>query len=222
MGLGSCSVLNNSVFFFFFNDTATTEIYTLSLHDALPISSQRFHRITEGLTRDFYKRIAAEMKEVFFENKKLKGILIGGPIPTKDEFIDEQYLVTRLREKVIGRIDIGGSDESGLKELVQKSQEILSDQEIIHEKQLLEKFFDHLGKKPDMSTLKEDDTRQALKYGAVDTLILSKTVNKVLATEFKQLAESTSSKIEIVSTDTEEGEQFHNLGGIGSILRFRV
>src|SRR5256885_5337465 len=26
-----------SIFFFFFNDTATTEIYTLSLHDALPI-----------------------------------------------------------------------------------------------------------------------------------------------------------------------------------------
>src|SRR3712207_8633787 len=30
-----------SVFFFFFNDTATTEIYTLSLHDALPISKCR-------------------------------------------------------------------------------------------------------------------------------------------------------------------------------------
>src|SRR5690242_21183607 len=28
-------------FFFFFNDTATTEIYTLSLHDALPIWPQR-------------------------------------------------------------------------------------------------------------------------------------------------------------------------------------
>ena len=28
--------------FFFFNDTATTEIYTLSLHDALPISSTSF------------------------------------------------------------------------------------------------------------------------------------------------------------------------------------
>src|SRR5687768_17691533 len=27
-------------FFFFFNDTATTEIYTLSLHDALPISAR--------------------------------------------------------------------------------------------------------------------------------------------------------------------------------------
>src|SRR3989475_9512132 len=29
-------------FFFFFNDTATTEIYTLSLHDALPISEDAF------------------------------------------------------------------------------------------------------------------------------------------------------------------------------------
>src|SRR5438034_2459097 len=31
--------------FFFFNDTATTEIYTLSLHDALPISSSCWTRI---------------------------------------------------------------------------------------------------------------------------------------------------------------------------------
>src|SRR5258707_12032886 len=30
-------MINDINFFFFFNDTATTEIYTLSLHDALPI-----------------------------------------------------------------------------------------------------------------------------------------------------------------------------------------
>src|SRR3712207_7991284 len=33
-----------AVCFFFFNDTATTEIYTLSLHDALPISPPRWSR----------------------------------------------------------------------------------------------------------------------------------------------------------------------------------
>src|SRR2546426_252775 len=32
-------------FFFFFNDTATTEIYTLSLHDTLPIFAQRAHAV---------------------------------------------------------------------------------------------------------------------------------------------------------------------------------
>jgi len=38
-------------FFFFFNDTATTEIYTLSLHDALPISVVTFTG-TVDLTTD--------------------------------------------------------------------------------------------------------------------------------------------------------------------------
>ena len=35
--------------FFFFNDTATTEIYTLSLHDALPISN--FSQVPKDLSR---------------------------------------------------------------------------------------------------------------------------------------------------------------------------
>src|SRR6202041_3987866 len=34
-----CGGTIRPLFFFFFNDTATTEIYTLSLHDALPIST---------------------------------------------------------------------------------------------------------------------------------------------------------------------------------------
>src|SRR5258706_14388566 len=34
-----------ALFFFFFNDTATTEIYTLSLHDALPISPSRWRSV---------------------------------------------------------------------------------------------------------------------------------------------------------------------------------
>src|SRR3989339_755477 len=55
-------------------------------------SSQRFHRITEGLTRDFYKRIAEEVKKNFYEETRLKGIIIGGPIPTKDEIIDQEFL----------------------------------------------------------------------------------------------------------------------------------
>src|SRR5216683_7580497 len=40
-----------SVSFFFFNDTATTEIYTLSLHDALPISPSRVSSPRWGWSR---------------------------------------------------------------------------------------------------------------------------------------------------------------------------
>ena len=152
-------------------------------------SSQRFHRITEGLTKEFYKRVANEMKEVFYENKKLKGILIGGPIPTKDEFIDGEYLATKLREKIIGRIDIGDTDESGLKELVEKSRDLLSNQEIVYEKKLLDRFFERLGEEHELVAYKHEDVKKALEYGAVDTLIITRDLDKTLAKEFKKLAE---------------------------------
>jgi len=185
-------------------------------------SSQRFHRITEGLTKTFYNRIAEQMKKIFFEMPKLKGILVGGPIPTKDEFIDGNYLVTKLREKVIGVKDIGDANESGLKELVEKSRDILAEQEIIREKKLLDKFFETLGERPERVVYDEVGIRKAIKYGAVEILILSKKLDKNLSKELKKLALAISSKVEIVSIDTTEGEQFYNLSGMGALLRFKI
>src|SRR5687768_18573085 len=51
--LWSLSLLSHCLFFFFFNDTATTEIYTLSLHDALPICRRELdaHRRDSRLGR---------------------------------------------------------------------------------------------------------------------------------------------------------------------------
>jgi peptide chain release factor subunit 1 len=184
-------------------------------------SSQRFHRITEGLTKDFYKRIAEEMKKSFYEDGRLKGIIVGGPIPTKDEFLDNEYLPTQLQQKVIGRVDIGNTDESGLEELMDKSQELLADQEIMAEKKLLEKFFDTLGAKPELAAYKLPDVKKALEMGAVDTLLISKNYDKESAKELKEMANNISSKIEMVSVDTEEGKQFGQLSGIGAILRFK-
>jgi peptide chain release factor subunit 1 len=185
-------------------------------------SSQRFHRITEGLTKDFYKRISGEMKKIFFDMPKLKGILVGGPIPTKDEFLDNEYLPRKLQDLVIGRSDLGNSDEVGIKELVEKSQDVLADQEIVHEKKVLEKFFETLGEKPDLAAYKEKDVRKALEYGAVETLLLSKKLKKDVIKELKEMAESTSSNVEIISTETTEGEQFQKLSGIGAVLRFKI
>src|SRR2546422_8013449 len=50
-------------YLFFFNDTATTEIYTLSLHDALPISLHRVRRARCARTRDFRLSGACRLRE---------------------------------------------------------------------------------------------------------------------------------------------------------------
>src|SRR2546430_17634550 len=57
------------IYFFFFNDTATTEIYTLSLHDALPISIQ-----ATGLvkwTREFERTAGVEFVELSTKTRDL-------------------------------------------------------------------------------------------------------------------------------------------------------
>src|SRR3712207_8058188 len=61
--------VSNTRFFFFFNDTATTEIYTLSLHDALPISSI----CSTGWSHDATIRSGGWMRE-------LEVLVIGGGI----------------------------------------------------------------------------------------------------------------------------------------------
>jgi len=79
-----------------------------------------------------------------------------------------------------------------------------------------------LGEKPHLTALKKRETEKALKYGAVDILLLSKSLDKHTIKHLKEMAKATGAKIEIISTDTEEGIQFKNLGGVGAILRFEV
>src|SRR5258708_31871191 len=56
------------IFFFFFNDTATTEIYTLSLHDALPISLTEVQRLVQmkGKTKKGYHSSQRVQPEVVY------------------------------------------------------------------------------------------------------------------------------------------------------------
>src|SRR5205823_14999458 len=48
---------------FFFNDTATTEIYTLSLHDALPISRRNAAGIVSDCLDFFLTGVSAQLRE---------------------------------------------------------------------------------------------------------------------------------------------------------------
>jgi len=185
-------------------------------------SAARFHRITENLAKEFFRRVADEMKKQFFSMKKLKGILIGGPIPTKDEFLESGNLVTALKEKVIAVKDIGDTQLPGLKALVDASQEELAEQEITKQKQILDEFFTTLAKEPDKVSYGDQDVEEKLNAGAVGKLILSKNLEKSQIRKFKSLASKTSAEVHLVSNETSEGVQFENLGGVGGILRFAM
>lgn len=186
-------------------------------------SAQRFHRITEGLAKDFFRRVAEEMKEIFFDMPRLKGILVGGPIPTKEEFLEEGQLVTKLKEKVIAVKDIGYVDEHGLNLLVEASHEDIAELEIIKEKKVLETFFDTLGKNPKKTAYGEERVNLALERGAVEKLYLSRRLEKQKIAEFEKKAINIGSEVILISDETEESDQFYNITkGIGALLRFAL
>jgi len=185
-------------------------------------SSQRFERIRDSMAKEFFKRVAGHMKTLFFDNKKLKGILVGGPIPTKEEFLEQGQLVTALKNKVVAVKDIGGTEMHGLQELVENCQDVLAEQEITKQKKILDEFFEKLGKEPDKVSYGFDEVKNRLERGAVEKLILSKSLDKKRAKELEDLAEGTSAEIHVVSNETAQGVQFDNLGGMGGILRFEI
>ena len=185
-------------------------------------SAQRYARIRESAAKEFFKRIAENMRNHFWDNKKLKGILIGGPIPTKDEFLTQSQLLTQLKEKVIGVKDIGGTGMHGLHELVEASEDILAEQEITKQRQILDLFFEKLAKEPNKVAYGTTEVEDRLKRGAVGKLIISKTLPREKVKSMEKLAKASSAEIYIVTSETAEGVQFDNLGGIAGLLRFEI
>ncbi len=186
-------------------------------------SSQRFHRITEGLAKEFFRRVADGMKELFFDMPKLKGIMVGGPIPTKEEFLETGELVTKLKEKVIAIKDVGYVDEHGLKLIVEASKEDISNQELVKEKNMVNKFFETLGKSKEKTAYGEERVKLALQRGAAGIVLISKSLSKEKIKEYEAAAENIGAEVQIISTESQEGEQFFNLTkGVGAILRFTL
>src|SRR3712207_9122651 len=81
--------------FFFFNDTATTEIYTLSLHDALPIYTRLIGIITRrNLNSQLSKGDSSSIPEII-------DILIrNGVIPNEGRSRESAEVITAMGERV--------------------------------------------------------------------------------------------------------------------------
>src|SRR5260370_580544 len=71
-------MLHPTFFFFFFNDTATTEIYTLSLHDALPISLKKDKLFLVGNYDGVRQRLAISRDAIVPGAKARLGLLPNG------------------------------------------------------------------------------------------------------------------------------------------------
>ncbi len=183
-------------------------------------SAQRFARLREGAAKDHYKKVAEYVKEQFLHMKDLKGILVGGPGPTKYDFVEGNYITDQLKQKIIAIKDLSYTEEFGLQELLDKSQDVLADEEVADEKKLMQKFFQFLSTKPGMVSYGEKEVKHFLETGTVDTLLLSEALEDEEIEEFEEKAKEMGSEVKIISVETREGVQLRDMGKIAAILRY--
>lgn len=185
-------------------------------------SAHRFERLREGAALEFYKKVAEKMKSEFLGQKYLKGILLGGPGPTKYELLDKGQITTEVKDKIIAIRDISYTDEFGLQELLEKCQDVLAKEEVAEEKEVMNRFFKTLAEQANKVAYGDMQVRQALDMGAVEILLLSENIEDKIVDEFEAKAAESNCEVKIISTETREGVQLRDMGGIAAILRFQI
>ncbi|MFC7132550.1 MULTISPECIES: peptide chain release factor aRF-1 [Salinibaculum] len=145
-------------------------------------SAQRFARLRLEAIDNFYQEVAGMANDLFVPDRHdIDGILVGGPSPTKDEFLDGDYLHHELQDMVLGKFDVAYTDESGLHDLVDAASEVLAEHEMLEDKQVMEEFFKELHD-GDKATYGFEPTRENLMMGAVDRLLISEDLRQDVVT----------------------------------------
>jgi len=186
-------------------------------------SAARFARLREGAAKDHFKKIAEYMKNQFLPlGNNLKGIIIGGPGTTVLDFLNKDYITGDVKKKIIGTKDLSYTEDFGLQELLDKSQDLLAEEEVAQEKDIMNRFFNVFRDNPNKITYGEKETLKALEMNAVDLLLISENIPEDKIFELEEKAQVGGSTVKIISTETREGVQLRDLGGIAAILRFEI
>lgn len=142
-------------------------------HKAGGQSQRRFDRVIDLAAHEFKKRIGEHMNEDFLALEELEGVIIGGPGFTKEEFVKGDYLNYEIKDKIIATVDTSYTGEFGIREVIDKSADILNDLDVMQEKKVVQKFLHELVKDKGLASYGEREVRTNLIMGAVDTLLLS-------------------------------------------------
>ncbi|AKG39038.1 peptide chain release factor 1 [Infirmifilum uzonense] len=148
-------------------------------HRAGGQSARRFERIREQLVHEFYKRVGEHANKILLPIKdELKGIIIGGPGLSKNEFAEGDYLHYELKNKIIGIFDTGYGGAAGVYELLERAKDLIKDVQFMREREVVNEFLYHLSRDDGLITYGEEEVREALKNNAVEKLLISESLNK--------------------------------------------
>ena len=136
-------------------------------------SAKRFQKLREMELTYYFNRVAQTTREYFIDIHAVKGLIISGPGPTKEDFINGNYLEYRLQNNIIATIDASYSGEEGIREAFAKSGDILGNFRLVEEKKLVEDLFREINGNTGKGSYGLQEVIDFLKNNVVETLIIT-------------------------------------------------
>ena len=170
-------------------------------------SAKRFQKLREMELTYYFNRIAQITREYFIDIYPIKGLIISGPGPTKEEFVNDNYLEYRLQGMVISTIDASYAGAEGIREAFTKSMDILSNFRLVEEKQIVEKLFRQINTNSGLGVYGLNEILNYLKNNVVDTIIVTDSIDlyriESKCSKCKNIQEDIVERIKVIQTKTE-------------------
>jgi peptide chain release factor subunit 1 len=184
-------------------------------HRAGGQSARRFERLREAEINEFFKRIAKRANEVFLENevfKRLVGVIVAGPGPTKEDFLSKELLDYRIKRKILGVVDTGYGGAEGVREAIERGKGLLEDAKIVREREIVNRFLREISRDDGKATYGEKEVIEKLLEGAVDTVIIADDYDKVILEVKCEACGSTTKKLVKSERAEIEAENYEDRG----------
>lgn len=150
-------------------------------HRAGGQSARRFERLREQSLNEYYKRVADHANEIFLQFPNIKGIIVGGPGPTKEEFVEGDRLHYSFRNK-IKIVDTSYSGENGIKEAINKASSFMEELRLIEEQKLVKEFIKEVSKGQGGAVYGEEGVLKAIRDRTAEIVLLSEDLGLVKVT----------------------------------------
>jgi peptide chain release factor subunit 1 len=144
-------------------------------------SARRFERLRDNELNDYYHRIAEHSQKVFIDQYNVKGIIVGGPGPTKENFLKEEYLDYRLQNNIISTIDTSYSGDEGVREIIDKVNDrgVMTEYRLMEEKRIIKRFMSEVHSGRGLGIYGLLDVIRSLKDGVAEMVILTDDINYI-------------------------------------------
>ena len=135
-------------------------------------SQRRYERERDTAITAFFHRIAEHVAKEFLENK-VNVLIAGGPGQTKNDFLKGDFLHYELSNMLLNVVDTQSAEKEALKEVLDKSSELLKSMCGPEEKKIVQRLMTSLSKQDGLATYGLDSVLEALKTGEVQVAIVS-------------------------------------------------